>query len=249
MKITSCLLLCGLLTAPTLSRAQGFALGYDNWNYRVSGIIDEGGTQLRLHRDLGVRPTSRDSYSLRWDTGPGWWPDVAANYMRVQIEGDNPYTVSGGLQIGPLPILPPASTVLHTVADIHDADLTLSYPLQLGPVRASGGVMTKWLHGHIDVSDSNGDQSIQQIDEIFPMAHLQLDLPLGRYLNLRAAGNAVAYQDDNASELRFDAQFRLLGPLTLNLGWQRKHYRVNDDGYLLNTTLQGVLLGVHLVFN
>ncbi|MGH8461170.1 MAG: hypothetical protein ACRESS_06150 [Stenotrophobium sp.] len=249
MKIMPLILGCAaaLQAIPALAAGQGFALGYDYWNYRVSGIVEDNGTQLGLHRDLGVEPQNRDAFFLRWDTGPGWWrPDLTANYMHVLLTGNAPYTTSG-LQLGSLNLLPGTTTVLTNV-DIHDTELTFSYPFALGRLRNSAGVTAKYLKGYLELEDSSGNSTdYQRINDLFPMAHLDVNLPLGDFVNLIASGNWIGYHGEGAYEYSGGIDFRILGPLTLSARWQQKYYNVKD-GYTLHANLRGMLFGAHLVF-
>ncbi|MGH8504668.1 MAG: hypothetical protein ACRETM_01730 [Stenotrophobium sp.] len=242
-------LLAGALLLPTLAQAQGFGLAYGNWDARVSGTITDNGAKLNLDRDLGAHATNRNSYALHWDTGPGWWrPDIAADYMRIQVAGNNQST-SGGLQFGGIVLAPGISTLLITHADIRDTGVTLRYPFTLGVVRAAAGVTVRRLDGDIRVQDSSGTaQSDQPVNKTFPMAHLRLELPLAPRLSLVASGNWIAGGGNRANDFTAEARARIIGPLSISAGWRYKYYYVSSNGYLLDTRLQGLLLGARLDF-
>jgi len=227
---------------------QGFVLGYDMWNYKVSGLLVDDGTELRLHRDLGLKPINRDSFYLRWDTGPGWWrPDLSASYMRINLNCSEPVSGSA-IQIGSINLLPVTATVL-TNTGINDSELTFSYPLPipfLGPLHSSAGLTLKYLNGDLNIQQAGGVSDYQKVNELFPMVHLALNLPLGRYVNLTTSGNWIEYAGEGAYEYSGGIEFRVLGPLTLSARWQQKHYSVNDD-YTLHANLRGALFGAHLV--
>ncbi len=230
-------------------QAMGFAVGYDYWNYKVSGRLVDGDTDLRLHRDLGLKTVNHDSFFLRWDTGPGWWrPDLSASYMRISLSGDQ--SISGNaVQIGPIGLLPVTTAVL-THAGINDSELTFSYPLPMGflsPLHGSAGLTLKYLNGDLNIQQAGGADNVQKVNELFPMLHLDMNLPVGPYLNLVAGGNWVQYGGEGAYEYSGGAEFRILGPITLSARWLQKHYNV-DDGYRLRANLRGALLGVHVVF-
>jgi hypothetical protein len=227
----------------------GFALGYDHWNYKVSGLLVDEGTELRLHRDLGLKPINNDNFFLRLDTGAGWWrPDLSASYMRIVLDGSEPISGSA-LQLGSLNLLPVTATVL-TNTGINDSELTFSYPLPisfLGSLKSSAGLTLKYLNGDLNIQQAGGGADVQKVNEFFPLIHLDLNLPLGRFVNLTTSGNWIQYAGEGAYEYSGGIEFRMLGPITLSARWQQKHYSV-DDGYTLHANLRGALLGVHLVF-
>lgn len=228
---------------------MGFALGYDSWNYKVSGRLIDDGTELRLHRDLGLKPINRDNFFLRWDTGPGWWrPDITASYMRISLNGSEP--ISGNaVQLGSIGLLPVTATVL-TDAGINDGELTFSYPLPigfLGPLKSSAGLTLEYLNGDLNIQQQGGGAEVQKVNEFLPLVHLDLNLPLGQYVNLTTSGNWIEYAGEGAYEYSGGVEFRVLGPITLSARWQQKHYSVEDD-YTLHANLRGALFGVHLVF-
>lgn len=242
-------LLVSALLLPALANAQGFGLAYGNWDAHVSGTITDNGAQLNLDHDLGVHATNRNSYALHWETGPGWWrPDIAADYMRIQVSGSN-QTTTGGLQFGGIILAPGISTLLVTHADIRDTGVTLRYPFTLGVVHAAAGVTVRHLDGDIRVQDSNGAaQSNQPVNETFPMAHLRLELPLAPRLGIVASGNWIAGGGNRANDFTVEARARIYGPFSISAGWRYKYYYVNSNGYLLDTRLQGLLLGARLDF-
>ncbi|TXH04795.1 MAG: hypothetical protein E6R07_06785 [Nevskiaceae bacterium] len=235
------------LTLPALAQAEQFYLGYSHWNYAVSGAYDEGATRYDLDKNLNARGDSHAQYRLRWDTGAGWWPDFAASYGRVALSGQQSITTS--VVVGPVPV-GTVSSVAQVDANVRDLDATLRYGLPLGWARLSGGVTVKKLRGNVVVTDSAAtpSQTLHDIDEIFPMAHLFAEVPLGSRLRLGAGGNWIASHGDEADEMLVQARLKLIGPLDLTGGWQRKHYRVTTDSYRLRATLQGWQFGGELAF-
>jgi hypothetical protein len=168
--------------------------------------------------------------------------------MRIQVAGSNQST-SGGLQFGGIVLAPGVSTLLVTRADIRDTGVTLRYPFTLGVVRAAAGVTVRHLSGDIRVQDSTGAaQDDQTVNQTFPMAHLRLELPLAPRLSLVAGGNWIAGGGNRANDFTAEVRARILGPLGISAGWRSKYYHVSSNGYLLDTRLQGLLLGARLDF-
>ena len=241
MKPLTPLLLCGCLFALP-SHAAELSLNADYWDYSVSGFVERGSDAQDLESDLGVEARAHATYSLSWNTGPGWWrPDFAASHTRLDAGGQR--TASNGLSFGPVVLIPGSSAFGD--ARLDDTDLTLRYPLQFERLTLWGGLTVKRIAGTIVVRDESDTQEDRQaIDQVFPLLHLAASAPLTTWLSLSAQGNLARYRDNEAHELRAGLSFGLLGPVGVNLGWQHKQYRVSDGDYRFDATLSGAIAGV-----
>lgn len=236
-------LLCSVLfTGP--AAASDLTLIADYWDFEVSGHVDRNGDVQDFEADLGVAARDHAAYSLAWNTGPGWWrPDLAASHTPISAGGQR--VVSNGLSFGPV-VLIPGSTALGD-ADLDDTDLTLRYPLRRGRSTLWGGLTIKRIAGMVVVRDqSDTAEDRERIDQVFPLLHLAAGTSLNDWLSLSAQGNVARYRDSEAYELRVGVSLGIAGPLGINLGWQRKHYRVSDGDYLLDATLSGAIAGIFL---
>ena len=241
-------ILCVLGSADAAEPARQFTLDYAHWDYDIDGFVINQDERLDFQRDLSVEARSRADFGLRWDTGPGWWPDLALRMVPIEAGGQRELTTSPG---GPLPLpLPGTTTVVLADADLDDLELTLRYPVVERALRVWIGATIKRLDGSITTRTENDTESVtQEVDETFPLLHGQLEWPLGARFTLGASGNWIARGDDEASELRALASWRIAGPLALNAGWQRRQYRLQGDEYRLDSTLQGAFAGAGLVFD
>jgi hypothetical protein len=242
----SILLTC-LLAVPGLVHAEDhFSLGYSNWNYGVTGNYQDSSGGYDLGNGYEASHSSRALFRLRWDTGPGWWPDAAASYGRIAVTGQS--AVNTSLSIGPLPLGQVNSTAVVD-ANVRDLDATLRYPLQLGWGRLSTGVTVKQLRGDVLINDSAAaTQTYQTVNAVFPMAHLFLEVPLGSRLRIGVGGDWIAAQGDEADSIVAIARLKVIGPLDLTAGWQSKRYKVITDSYRLDSRLQGAQVGAELSF-
>lgn len=235
-------LLAALLAPP--AHAGEFSLSYGSWNYDISGSADSNGSRLDFESDLGVRAREKSVYLASWDTAPGWWPDLAASYTPIRADGRKVFTrdtTFGGV------VLQRNTSTAFADADLTDLDLTLRYPARLGSATVHGGVTVKRLNGEIRVKDeSDAEENREPIDQTFPMAHLGFGLPLAEWLKLDAAANYVTYHGDQAFDGRVQA-ILILGPFSLNAGWQRKAYKVHSNRYLLDAELSGGFAGIGLL--
>jgi hypothetical protein len=247
MKTLHRVVIAAALALPAAAQAEQFYLGYSDWNYKVSGEYQSGGTAYDLSNGFEARRSSRALYRLRWDTGPGWWrPDLAASYGRIQVSGHR--TISRGIGIGPIP--PQTDSTAFVYADVHDLDATARWPLQLGWGRLSAGVTLKQLKGDVQITDSAAtpQQTRQPVNALFPLLHTFLEVPIGSRLRIGAGGDWIAGRGDTADSIVAMARLKLIGPLDLTGGWQRKRYKVHTDNYLLDTRLQGWQFGGELAF-
>ena len=234
---------------PAIASASDFGLAYDYWDSRVSGTLNDHGGKVDLERDLGAESKNHHQYSAFWQTGAGWWrPDLAASYTQIKIEGSRSLS-SAGLQFGSVVVLPGSTDTLVTRANIRDADISLRYPFALGPLHVSAGVTIKQLKGDISVQDiTTGTRNDQSVDETFPMVHALAEWPLPFNTSVAVSVNWIRYGNDSADEAKIMARVPIIGPLEARIGWQRKHYNVDDHGYLLDSTLQGVTAGMQVLF-
>lgn len=234
-----------LLSAPAMATDQ-FFLGYSYWDYKVSGQYQESGSNFDLGDDFHPSANSRAIYRLRWDTGPGWWPDLAASYGRIEVDGQKNVTTS--TNVGPIPIQVNSTATAHT--DVQDYDVTARWPWQFGWGRLSFGVTGKRLHGDIDVTDNltGSAQTRESINVMFPMAHAFLEVPIGSRLRIGVGGDWAALDGDEADNIVAIVRLKVIGPLDLTAGWQSKHYKVHDENYRLDTRLHGWQVGGELAF-
>ena len=248
MKTFQRVLIAAALLLPGVSQAEQFYLGYSHWNYQVSGVYQDNGSNYDLDGSLNASTNSRALYRLRWDTGPGWWPDLAASYSRIAVTGQRTIT-TGGPGIGGLPV-GQASSTANIDANVRDMDATLRYGVPLGWARLSGGVTVKQLKGDVTVSDNAATppQSRRNVDEVFPMAHAFIEVPLGSRVRIGLGGDWIAARGNEADSILAMVRIKLIGPLDLTGGWQRKRYKVRTDRYLLDAKLQGWQFGGELAF-
>lgn len=223
-----------LLLTPVCARAE-FSLSFGSWNYGVSGTVADAGSEYDLERDLGVAARERSFYHLAWDSPKGL-PDLALNYSPIRAGGSRVARgerTLGGVTLGG------SDTTVSGDADIQDYDLSLRYPWMLGRTRLNLGLVVKRLDGEVRVRDDGDELAVNQaVDETFPMAQLEAQLPLTTGLRLELLGNHVSYDGNSATELR--AQLRaLVGPLGLSVGWQRKDYELQGERFDLDAQLDG----------
>lgn len=244
MKLTRCALLVTALALPLAAQAEQFYAGYSYWDNRVSGTYRDNGVDYDINDGLAASTRSRALYRLRWDTPTPWLPDLAASYGRIVVAGQRTVT-SGG--IGGLPIGQTTSTA-DVDADVSDIDATLRYGLALDWARISLGVTVKQLKGDIDVNNAGAPQSRRSVDQVFPMAHLFAEVPFGSRVRLGVGGDWISAKGDAADNILAMLRVKLIGPLDITGGWQRKHYKVDSNGYFLDATLQGWQVGGELAF-
>lgn len=226
--------------------APEFRAGYGSWRYDLSGTVTDRGRTYDLREDLELESSGRRSVLVEWDTGAGWWPDLALSFSQLGAAGRHEETFTLFDLLGN-----PIGTQTESItasADFDDYDLTLRYPFGLGPVQCAAGITVKNLRGEVLIDDStNPPPSRQEYDETVPEVHVQLRWPLGQHLVLAAAGQGIEYDGSSAAEWRATAEVRL-GPLLLEGGWQSKRYDINLDGYALDARLDGALARVGFVW-
>jgi hypothetical protein len=233
--------LATLASSPAFAADQ-FYLGYSYWDYNVRGQYDRGGSSYALGDNYDPSNSSRALYRLRWDTGHTWWiPDLAASFGRIEVNGQQNVSKNTGLGV--------VSSTANASTNIRDLDITARWPWQLGWGRLSLGMTGKQLRGDILIRDNlaNGTQT-ERIDATFPMAHAFLEVPLGSRLRVGAGGDWAALDGDQADNIVGMARLKVIGPLDLTGGWQRKHYKVHNNDYHLDARLQGWQFGAELAF-
>jgi hypothetical protein len=247
MKVLHYLLIITALSPSTsLMAADQFSLGYSYWHYNVSGHYQQDGSDYNLGSGFNASNSSRALYRLRWDTGPGWWPDLAASYGRIEVSGQK--NVSTNVGVGPIPI--PINSTANVYTNVRDLDVTARWPWQLGWARLSLGITGKQLRGDVLISDSatGSAQTRERVNTMFPMAHAFFEVPIGSRLRIGVGGDWAALDGNEADNIVAIARLKVIGPLDLTGGWQSKHYKVRNDSYRLDTHLQGWQLGGELSF-
>lgn len=233
------------LPVAAAAAADGVEAGYDHWDYEVEGFVDNSGEVLDFQDDLTVEARKQDALRLRWDTGEGWAPDLAAHYLRIDAGGRR--VVSEGQSFGGI-VLQPASVVLAD-ADLADFDLVLRYPWRGEKAAAWGGVTIKRIDGDVTVrNETDSQETTQAIAETFPMLHLFGELALGARVRVSGGVDWASWQDDEAHELRAQLAVDVWKALGVSAGWQRKRYRLSSGDYRFDATLDGALLGAQLRF-
>lgn len=244
------------LGAAALAGATGLAaagnsgntgLHYQFWDLDISGYVEDGDSRLDFDRDLQVEPRQERFYSFRWNTGPGYWPDISAAYTPIDAEGRSTSSASGG-QILDIPIGVGGSTTALIDADIDDWELSFSYPLQLGSSAVAIGLTAKKLDGEVLILE-NGQTEVsrEEINQTFPQLHLGLTLPLAKNFLLETAGNYVRAEGDQVHDWHAAARLQF-GKLCLSGGWQERRYQVQNTSYDIDARLSGAFAGLGLVF-
>lgn len=249
MKIASGYFWAALVAGATpAAQAAELRAAYGNWGFDVSGTATNSGNVYDFQRDLAAHSTARHSLSLAWDTGPGWWPDLALSDSSIGAAGTN--TAPRSVQVLPPPAPPSTTTTTMMVdAGFRDQDLVARYPWGWGPLQLAAGIAVKRMRGTVEITDSSQSQpSRGDYDETFPELHGQLRWPLGRWLTLTAVGQGVQYQDSRALEWRVGAEMPGFAPLLLEAGWQQKRYNISVNGDALDASLSGVMLRAGVVW-
>lgn len=232
-----------LFTAPSASPAAPgteFRSLYGSWDFKVSGTAVEGGQQYDFRRDLDAQHAGRRSLEFAWDTGAGWWPDVAFGDASIGVRGSHTTT---SVVVLPPPLPPTTqSQTLSVDADFRDQDFVARYPLRSGALKVSAGVAVKHLKGTVVIDDSSQSQpSRGDYNETFPELQLQARWTPMPWLAVTATGQGVQYQGNSALEWR--AALELAGgPLLLEAGWQEKRYEIGVNADALDVKLSGALL-------
>jgi hypothetical protein len=244
------ILIAATLALPVAARAENtgyteqFYLGYSDWNYKVAGEYQSGGSAYDLGNGFDASRSSRGLYRLRWDTGPGWWrPDLAASFGRIEVSGQRNITSSGN--IGPIPVQ--GNSTAEVDANVRDLDATARWPWQFGWARLSAGLTLKQLRGDVLVTDSAA-QRREPVNALFPLLHAFLEVPIGSRLRIGVGGDWIEGKGNEADSIVAIARLKLIGPLDLTGGWQRKRYKVRTNDYLLDSRLQGWQIGGELAF-
>jgi hypothetical protein len=245
------LLFC-LVVLPTLAHADGgpaaeFRASAGAWDYELTGTATDRNRTYDLQGDLGLETGGRRTVQVEWDTGPGWFPDLALSFTQLGASGHREYEFPVFDLLGN-----PVGTTTETIAasaDFDDYDLALRYPFRLGAVDLSAGVLVKRLRGEVLIDDSqNPPPSRQQYDETVPELQLQLRVPVASWLVLAGAVQGVSYDGNSAREWRATAELRPWGVLLIEAGWQQKAYEIQLTDYALDAQLGGAIARAGLVF-
>lgn len=235
-----------LLVAP-VAGAQSLRVDFGIWDYEVSGTVRDGNTPLDLRDDLNVETRSRQAFAVSTDAGPDWLPALAISYNPIDVRGEQVVRTTVGF--GPLILLEDESTAL-TDADLTDLALTADGRL-LGSetLQLRGGLTLRSLEGPITVRDAEDDDSrTENVDEWFPQVHLAFRWQPSPRWQFGAAADWIEADDNRATQLRLQADWRIVGPLGLSAGWQRKSFKVRSGSFELDTDLDGFFGGLMLQF-
>lgn len=241
----------GLVLSPLLAlstcavQAADFAATYSVWDQKISGSATTSDSRLDFENDLGVTAREKSVFALSWDTGPGWWPDVAAGYTPIRADGRR--EVSQETQFLGI-LLESGSSTAAADADLTDLELSLRYPLQLRENAAlSLGLTVKRLSGDVLIKDESDSEEVREnFDQTFPMLHTRLGLKPSDWLTLEVGANYARYRGDQAYDYRLQSTFHW-GAAQIHAGWLGRAYRVNSSSYLLDTHITGPILGLGLV--
>lgn len=246
--IRSPLLALVLCAAPAWAdETASFHAGYAHWAYDLEGLVENRGNRVAVPEDIEVDTRRRSTLALRWDTGRGFWPDLAASWFHLDAGGQREVDTTGS--IGPIPI-PGGTQLILADADVRDMDLSLRYPVLRSALRVWAGLTLKRLDGEVTTrNEEDTESTTDTVDELFPLAHGLAEWRATESLALSLGGNWIRRGDDQASELALSARWRVWGALSLDLGWQRKAYRLDADAYRIDATLDGALVGASLVFD
>jgi hypothetical protein len=217
---------------------------YLNWRYDVAGSATDSDSRFDFGNDLDIDVRQRSLIDLSWNTGPGWWPDLALVYVPIRAGGQKSVTTDSSV-LG----IPTGSTTTEVVADanLDDVGLSLSYPLHLGPLTLSLGATVKHLEGTTLLQEEGDDEQTREtIGETFPMAHLATELRPWHWLRLGVSGDYASRGDDRASGYRAQLALRL-GDISIAAGWQERSYRVQGSAYLIDTDLSGAFAGLGFI--
>lgn len=239
IRIAAVALLCAFSTS-------GFAIElralFGGWHPEVAGFVTDRGETFDFQDDLGLDASGRRSVLLELDTGRGLWPDWSAGYSPLAAAGAREH------QTGIL-VVPGQTRRLAASADFEDYDLTARYPLRWRALQLSLGLSAKRLSGVIVIEDSEEPAPRRErYDEVFPQLHAGLRWRLGSLMHLVGQAQGVEYEGSRALEYRAVAELRVLEPLLLELGWQKKRYRISLSDYVLDAKLDGLLLRVGFLF-
>lgn len=248
------LLLAGTLggLASPARAEQNVSAFVGGWAYELSGEITNGAT-LDFERDLGLKASDRQSYSVNYRVEPGGWiPSVGVDYQRIRAEGRQTIAATVG---APTPALEPlfgglpvgAGRTVEDDADLGDLEVNALWSWPFGPVRLSGGVTLAWLDGDVRVADaSSGASRTQSLSEVFPLLSAAVEWQPIESLRLSLRGDYIQYQDDAADSLEATVFWKMLGPVGLEAGYRQRHYRVKDSRTDIDARLAGARVGIRL---
>ncbi len=241
LRLLVCTTLIGLALCARDAAAGDLSLQLAAWDHDVKGHARDAQGAVDFEQ-LGVDGDVEPYARLQWRQDDGsWWPDAALTYCRLQAQGSNVVTTS--VSIGDVVVLPGGTAAAD--ADVHDSTLTLSYPLLRRVIAFDAGVSLRHLGGDILIENANSRASDRQrVDQLFPLLHAALALPIGSRLSLVADGGWIEHRDDRAYEIHAGIDARLWRSLSLQAGWMKKRYDVLQQDYQLDATLSGLRIGL-----
>lgn len=234
--------LCCSLLAPAV-QAQSLRLDAGLWDYELSGTVRDGGSPLDLRDDLNVQTRSRQAFALATEAGPSWLPALALSYTPIDVRGEQLITTTVGF--GPLILLRNESTAL-TDADLTDVALTADGRLFGGDtLQFRGGLTVRSLEGPITVRDADSNESrTEDVREWFPQLHLALRWQPAPRWQIGTSADWIEVDDNRATQLRLQVDWRVWGPLGLSAGWQEKRFRVFSGRFALDSDFDGYFGGL-----
>ncbi len=237
-------IICALLfCAPVQAGPLRFSAGL--WDYKVTGSDVDNGRRRDFQSDLAVQPAGHLRIAAEFDWRESWYPDLAASYSEFGGDGNTTATPGAGGFLG----LGSSSSVVTTKAELRDLDITVRWPLPLGPFTFSPGLSLQSLNGEVEIDDAaNNTLTRQIVDQIFPQFHGELRWEPSEYFSLSGVVQAISDGEQAASEYRVLAGLQGLGPLLLQVGWQEKRYDLKQPGFEIHARLRGLLFQAGLIF-
>jgi len=249
--------LCMTGFTPALWAADGsvdngvsFKAGF--WDYDADGTArDETATAGAFDTDSEVEPGegSDEFYELTLRTDVPFTSLQRIRYINLEVDGEATATTTtpGG------PLLPGGGSTTEEFdiqADINDIGLDSLYRFQLP--RQFGlefGLSLRLIDGEVVArSRDDGSTERREVRQVFPLIYGGIDWHGLDGLVLRAEGGAISSGGDSAAELRATAGWRVLDWLTVEAGWWRKDFEIDDDDFALDVELSGPYAGVTASF-
>ena len=239
--LASPMLLLGLALIGGEAFAGDLQLQIAAWDHDARGSARDAQGAVDFDT-LGVEGKTEPYARLFWRQEDGsWWPDLALTYCRLRGSGSN--VVREPVTIGGIAVLPGGTAAAD--ADVHDTTLTLSYPLLRRVVAFDAGLSLRTLAGDILIRNEDSASSDRQhIDPLFPLLTATLALPIGPRFSLVGNGSWISRGNDVAYELYAGLDALLWRSLSLQAGWMRKRYDVEQQDYRLDATLGGLRAGL-----
>ncbi len=223
MKKVSLLAVISLAFLPGVASAVGFV--YSPWYAQLGGEVQNQGRPIPLRDELGLH----SSASHGWLIDDEW---MTFSYQPLLFRGDG--VLQGDANFGGATFT--GSAQVRTEADFTD----LAARFMWSPLRGLGvGITAKILDGEITVSEEGGDSATKTVSEVFPMATLEYSVPLMNFVDLGVEAAYIRFDDDEVLEMGLN--FELRGAVVgFTVGWVEKRYDVADEGFRLNSRINGV---------